>query len=69
MNPLPANLSSVLARFRRILLPELNQGQLAMMLRAEFLLPIESFTKIAGQPFKVRDLQAKIEEMSKESVS
>ncbi len=69
MNPFPANLSSVLARFRRVLLPELNQGQLTMMLRAEFLLPIESFTKIAGQPFKVGDLRTKIEEMSKESVS
>ena len=40
---------------------ELNQGQLSVLLRAEFLLPIESFTKIAGQPFKISELQERIE--------
>jgi 2-oxoglutarate ferredoxin oxidoreductase subunit alpha len=61
LNPFPSDLGRVLSRFRRILLPELNQGQLALLLRAEHLLPIESFTKIAGQPFKIKELQDRIE--------
>jgi 2-oxoglutarate ferredoxin oxidoreductase subunit alpha len=61
LNPLPSNLGEVLGRFRRVLLPELNQGQLVVLLRAEYLLPIESFTKVAGQPFKVKELQDRIE--------
>jgi 2-oxoglutarate ferredoxin oxidoreductase subunit alpha len=61
LNPLPSDLGDVLSHFRTILLPELNQGQLSVLLRAEFLLPIESFTKIAGQPFKISELQERIE--------
>jgi 2-oxoglutarate ferredoxin oxidoreductase subunit alpha len=63
LNPLPSDLGDVLRGFKRILLPELNQGQLCMMLRAEYLLPIQSFTKIAGQPFKVSELLSRIEAM------
>jgi 2-oxoglutarate ferredoxin oxidoreductase subunit alpha len=66
LNPLPRDLGDVLRRFNRILLPELNQGQLSMLLRAEYLLPIESFTKITGQPFKVFELEERIDEMLKE---
>jgi len=63
LNPLPSDLGDVLRRFERILLPELNLGQLSMLLRAEYLLPIESFTKVAGQPFKVSELQTRIHEI------
>jgi 2-oxoglutarate ferredoxin oxidoreductase subunit alpha len=66
LNPLPNNLRDVLERFKRILLPELNEGQLAMLLRAKFLLPIQSYSKIAGQPFKVWEIRERIESILKE---
>jgi 2-oxoglutarate ferredoxin oxidoreductase subunit alpha len=66
MNPLPANLGEVLRRFRRVLVPELNEGQLAMLLRAHFLLPVESLTKVAGQPFKVSEIRSRVEQMLRE---
>jgi 2-oxoglutarate ferredoxin oxidoreductase subunit alpha len=67
LNPLPADLGDLLRRFRRVLLPELNLGQLSMLLRARYLIDIESFTKVAGQPFKVFELQEKIEQMLQET--
>ena len=48
LNPFPANLGDVLRRFRRVLVPELNLGQLSRLLRAEYLTPAESLTKVAG---------------------
>jgi len=66
MNPLPANMGEVLGRFRRVLVPELNEGQLTMLLRARYLLPIESLTKMAGQPFKVSEIRGRVEEMLRE---
>ncbi|MBW2417398.1 MAG: 2-oxoacid:acceptor oxidoreductase subunit alpha [Deltaproteobacteria bacterium] len=66
MNPMPSNLGEVLGRFRRILIPELNEGQLAMLLRARYLLPIESLTKVAGQPFKVSEIRGRVEQMLRE---
>jgi 2-oxoglutarate ferredoxin oxidoreductase subunit alpha len=61
LNPLPPDLGNLLRRFRKVLLPELNLGQLSLLLRAKYLIDIESFTKVAGQPFKVSELQARIE--------
>lgn len=63
LNPLPPDLGDLLRRFRQVLLPELNLGQLSMLLRAKYLIDIQSFTKVAGQPFKVHELQARIEQM------
>src|SRR5215467_6367350 len=50
LNPLPANTRDVLRSFERVLVPELNTGQLAQVLRAEFLVDVESFCKVQGQP-------------------
>ncbi len=50
LNPLPANIGDVLRSFDRVVVPELNSGQLAQLLRARFLVDVESFTKIEGQP-------------------
>lgn len=61
MNPLPGDLGDVLKRFKRVLLPELNGGQLCMILRARFLVDIESLTKVAGQPFRIAEIRAAIE--------
>jgi 2-oxoglutarate ferredoxin oxidoreductase subunit alpha len=70
LNPFPANLGEVLARFERILVPELNSGQLAGMLRSRFLVPAQPMSKVEGQPFKVEEIRARIgAAISGESVS
>jgi 2-oxoglutarate ferredoxin oxidoreductase subunit alpha len=63
LNPLPANLGEVLKRYRRVLVPELNMGQLLWVLRAKYLVDAVGLNKIQGRPFKQNELQQKIEEM------
>jgi 2-oxoglutarate ferredoxin oxidoreductase subunit alpha len=63
LNPLPAGLGDVLARFERVLVPELNVGQLVRLLRAEFLVPAEGLSKVQGQPFRVSEIRAGIDHM------
>jgi 2-oxoglutarate ferredoxin oxidoreductase subunit alpha len=63
LNPFPSNLGKILGRFERILVPELNQGQLVQLLRSEFLVPAEKLTKLRGQPFHVDELRARFEEI------
>ncbi|MDV6013172.1 2-oxoacid:acceptor oxidoreductase subunit alpha [Haloechinothrix sp. LS1_15] len=58
LNPLPANLGEVLARYRRVIVPEMNLGQLAQLIRARYLVDAISHTKVAGLPFKAEDLEA-----------
>jgi 2-oxoglutarate ferredoxin oxidoreductase subunit alpha len=66
LNPFPSNLGDILGRFDRVLVPELNMGQLAMLLRARFLVPAVSFPKVKGKPFKISELTAKMEELYEE---
>jgi 2-oxoglutarate ferredoxin oxidoreductase subunit alpha len=63
LNPLPADLGDVLARYRQILVPELNSGQLRLLLRARFLRDIEGLNKIQGQPFRTWEIEQKIAAM------
>jgi 2-oxoglutarate ferredoxin oxidoreductase subunit alpha len=63
LNPLPRNLGDVLKRYRKIVVPEMNMGQLLWVLRAQFLLDAEGLNKIQGKPFKVSEIEAKIEEV------
>ncbi len=63
LNPLPPNLGELLARFDRVLVPEMNNGQLATLLRDKLDLRPESFTKVSGQPFLISELTHKIESM------
>jgi 2-oxoglutarate ferredoxin oxidoreductase subunit alpha len=63
LNPFPRNLGEILGRFDRVLVPELNMGQLAMLLRARFLVPAVSFPKVKGKPFKISELTAKMNEL------
>lgn len=58
--PLPSNLGELLRGFRRILVPEMNCGQLATILRAAYLLPAESLSKVAGQPFRIGEIESAI---------
>jgi 2-oxoglutarate ferredoxin oxidoreductase subunit alpha len=60
LNPFPQNLGEVLKRFERVLVPELNLGQLVKLLRSTYLVPAESFAKVQGQPFKISELEDKI---------
>ncbi len=53
---MPPGLEEVLARFRRVLIPELNLGQLSRVIRADFLIDARSMTSVRGRPFKVREL-------------
>jgi 2-oxoglutarate ferredoxin oxidoreductase subunit alpha len=63
MNPFPANLGDVARGFPKVLIPELNTGQLRMLIRAEYLVPAEGLNKVAGVPFKVAEVTDKITEM------
>jgi 2-oxoglutarate/2-oxoacid ferredoxin oxidoreductase subunit alpha len=62
LNPLPANLGDVLRSFERVLLPELNSGQLAQVLRARYLVDVESFCKVQGQPLFAAEVAREIAE-------
>ncbi len=63
LNPLPANLGEVLKRYKRVVVPEMNMGQLVWVLRAKYLVDAEGFNKIQGKPFKQSEIEAKIEEV------
>jgi len=63
LNPLPANLGDILKRYRKVLVPELNMGQLLWLLRAKYLVDAVGLNKIQGRPFKQTELDSKIEEM------
>ena len=52
-------------RYRTILVPELNLGQLSRLLRAEYLVDAQSFTRVQGSPFKAAEVEAKILELMK----
>jgi 2-oxoglutarate ferredoxin oxidoreductase subunit alpha len=51
LNPFPPNLGEVLARYERVIVPEMNLGQLALMLRAKYLVDVQSHTQVRGLPF------------------
>jgi 2-oxoglutarate/2-oxoacid ferredoxin oxidoreductase subunit alpha len=63
LNPFPANLGEVLGRFRQVLLPEMNSGQLALLLRGRYLKDIHSYSKVQGQPFKRQEIFDRIVSM------
>ena len=60
LNPFPANTEAVLRRYPRILVPEKNRGQLAHLLRSEYLLDVASYARITGQPFKAAEIHERI---------
>jgi len=53
VSPFPRNLGELLRRYERVLVPEMNNGQLVQLLRAAYLLPIEGLNQVTGKPFKV----------------
>ncbi len=60
LNPLPPDLGGILRRFKAVLVPEMNMGQLLMVLRATYLVDAVGLNKIQGQPFKVSEIAGKM---------
>jgi 2-oxoglutarate ferredoxin oxidoreductase subunit alpha len=66
LNPLPADLGEIIGRFEKVLVPEMNMGQLLRVLRADYLVDAVGLNKIQGRPFKVSEISAKIVRMLEE---
>ena len=56
LSPFPRNLGDLLKRYERVLVPEMNNGQLVRLLRAEYLIPAEGLSKVTGKPFRVVEI-------------
>jgi 2-oxoglutarate/2-oxoacid ferredoxin oxidoreductase subunit alpha len=56
LNPFPRNTGDVLRRYEKVLVPEINLGQLRMLLRAEFLVDAAGYNKVRGRPFQAAEL-------------
>jgi 2-oxoglutarate ferredoxin oxidoreductase subunit alpha len=63
LNPFPANLGEVLARYDAVLVPEMNTGQLRKLVRAEYLVDAKGYNRVSGLPFKSEELEHVIVEM------
>ena len=61
--PFPKNLGEVIRKFKKVLIPEMNLGQLALLIRAEYMIDVISYPKVQGQPFKASEIEAKIKEI------
>jgi 2-oxoglutarate/2-oxoacid ferredoxin oxidoreductase subunit alpha len=64
LSPMPRNTGEVLHRYSRVLVPEMNLGQLVKVLRADYLVDAHGLNKIQGKPFTVQEIAAKLEEMA-----
>jgi 2-oxoglutarate ferredoxin oxidoreductase subunit alpha len=60
LNPLPKNTGEVVRRYPKVLIPEMNLGQLALLIRGRFLVDAQSFTKVQGQPIFAEELEAEV---------
>jgi 2-oxoglutarate ferredoxin oxidoreductase subunit alpha len=58
LNPMPSDLGKILSGYDRIICPEMNMGQLAMLLRARYLVDVQSHTQVRGLPFRAAELAA-----------
>jgi 2-oxoglutarate ferredoxin oxidoreductase subunit alpha len=62
LHPLPSNTGDVLRSFDRVVVPEMNTGQLAQVLRAKYLVDVESFCKVQGLPLYAAEIEREIAE-------
>jgi 2-oxoglutarate ferredoxin oxidoreductase subunit alpha len=60
LNPFPANLGDVVGRYDKVLVPEVNLGQLSKLLRADFLVDAQSLSKVQGVPFRAAEIETAI---------
>ncbi len=65
LSPFPRNLGQLLSSYKKVLVPEMNMGQLALLLKATYGLPIESYPKVNGKPFKISEIHNKINALLK----
>jgi 2-oxoglutarate ferredoxin oxidoreductase subunit alpha len=63
LNPFPKNTGEILSRFKRVVIPEMNMGQLSKLIRAQFLIDAVSINKVKGLPFRATELEEKIMEL------
>ena len=63
LNPFPRNMETLITRYQKVMIPELNAGQLALLIRNRFLVDVISFPKLRGQPFTVGEIEARIKEL------
>jgi len=63
LNPFPANTEKVLRSYRKVLLPEVNLGQLLLLLRGQFLIDIEGYNRVRGKPFTIAEIALQAEKM------
>ena len=63
LNPFPRNLEEVLSGYKRVLIPELNLGQLSLLVRAKYLIDAVSYARVKGRPFTIAEVQQQIEEL------
>ena len=57
LNPMPENVGDVLKAYDKVIVPEMNLGQLAMVLRAKFLVDVESYSRVRGLPLSIGELE------------
>ena len=62
ISPFPADLGEVLRRYDRVVCPEMNLGQLSLLLRAKYLVDVQSHTQVRGLPFRAAELAAVIQD-------
>lgn len=65
LNPMPKNTVDILKRYKKILIPEVNMGQLAALIKMNYLIDVIQYNKVKGTPFKATELESKIEEILK----
>ena len=58
--PLPRNLGELLRQYDRVLVPEMNQGQLVTLLRSQYLVPAQGLNKVSGRPFKITEIESAV---------
>ena len=66
LNPFPANLGDVLRGYDRVLVPEMNSGQLALLLRGTYLVDVRPYNRVRGLPFTTAELTEQIHTLLKE---
>ena len=67
LNPLPANTGEVVSSYKRVLIPEVNLGQLSMLIRARFLIDAIGYNRVRGKPFRIAELEAEAERILQET--
>ena len=65
LNPMPANTEEVLRSFKKVLVPEVNLGQLSLLLRAKFLIDVQGLNKVRGKPYRIIEIRQAVEELLK----